>query len=126
MNKLLNKLNTLFNERKKSFTILGTVIGIVISLIVFKKTIWEDKEKAEVLTHIAKTYMKNLDYRTAVFGDSINIFHDLPEELKGDSIEFIGLEAILKNSKLKGTKAGQSSNYLLGICYYNLGLEEKK
>ena len=47
MNKLLNKLNTLFNERKKSLTVLGTVIGIVISLIVFKKTIWEDKEKAE-------------------------------------------------------------------------------
>jgi len=125
MNKLLNKLNTLFNERKKSLTVLGTVIGIVISLIVFKKTIWEDKEKAEILTHIAKTYMKNLDYKKAAFGDSVKIFHELPEEIKGDSIEFIGLKAMLENSKLKGTESGRFSNWLLGICYYNLGLEEK-
>lgn len=125
MNKLLNKLNTFFNERKKSFITLGTFIGIIISLIVFKKTIWEDKEKAEILTHIAKTYMKNLDYKTAIFGDSIKKFHDLPEEIKGDSIEFNGLKKIVENSKLKGTDAGKSSNYLLGICYYNLGLNEK-
>ena len=125
MNKLLNKLNTLFNERKKSFIAIGTAIGILISLIVFKKSIWEDNEQAEIITHIAKIYMKNSDYKTAIFGDSIKRFHDLPEEMKRDSIEFIGLKAMLEKSKLKGTKAGKSSNYLLGICYYNLGLEEK-
>ena len=124
MNKLLNKLNTLFNKRKKSFTTIGIGLGIIVSLIVFKKTIWEDQEKAEILTHIAYTYMKNADYKIAIFGDSVKRFHDLPEEIKGDSIEFSGIKSILENSKLKGTKSGRFSNYLLGICYYKLALEE--
>ena len=124
MNKLLNKLNTIINERKKSFITLGVVIGIVISLISFKKLIWEDQEKAEILNLIAVTYIENGSYQTAIFGDSIKKFHDLPEELKGDSIEFTGINGILEDSKLKGTSAAKFSKYLLGICYYNLALEE--
>ncbi len=124
MNKLLNKLNTTLNERKKSFITLAVVIGIVISLISFKKLIWEDQEKAEILNLIAFTYIENANYQTAIFGDSIKKFHDLPEELTGDSIEFSGINGILEDPKLKGTSAAKFSKYLLGISYYNLALEE--
>tara|TARA_S200000501_G_C20865626_1_gene761818 strand:- start:3821 stop:4594 length:774 start_codon:yes stop_codon:yes gene_type:complete len=125
MNKLLNKLNTLYNERKNTFISIGIIFGLVIAFIIFKKTIWEQPEKAEILSHIAHTYIKSSDYKTAIFGDSIKKFHDLPEEIKGDSIEFTGLNGILENSKLKNTEAGRFSNYLIGICYYKLALDEK-
>ena len=85
---------------------------------------WDDPIKAEILTHIAKTHMKNSNFTTALFGDTIETFYDIPEELPGDSIEFLGLKDILENSKLKNTEAGKSCNYLAGICYYNLALNE--
>ena len=125
MNKQLNKLNTIYNDRKMTFNSIGILILIVISFLVYKKLIFSEPEKAEILSHIAQTHMKNLNFETAIFGDSINRFHDLPEEIKGDSIEFTGLKNIVNNSKLKNTDAGKFSNYLLGICYYNLGLNEK-
>ena len=124
MNKLLNKLKTTFNERKNSFYFLGLLILVVICLVVLKKAVWDEPIKAEILTHIAKTHMKNSNFTTALFGDTIDTFYDIPEELPGDSIEFLGLKSILENSKLKNTEAGKSCNYLAGICYYNLALNE--
>ena len=124
MNKLLNKLNTTFNERKNSFYFLGILVFVVISLVILKKSVWNEPIKAEILTHIAKTHMKNSNYTVALFGDTIETFYDIPEELPGDSIEFLGLKNILENSKLKNTVAGKSCNYLAGICYYNLAQNE--
>ena len=61
MNKLLNKLNTLYNERKNTFISIGIIFGVIIAFIVFKKSIWEQPEKAEILSHIAQTYIKNYE-----------------------------------------------------------------
>ncbi len=119
MNKLLNKLKTLFNEKRYSFIAVTVGLSIGLGYIIFKQ-FYLDEGKAEIMLHIANTHMKNSNYELAIFGDSLNTFHDLPKELQGDSIEFLGLNELLSNPKLKGTKAGKFSNYLLGICYYNL------
>ena len=75
-------------------------------------------ETAEILLLIGENNIKQGNYNEALFGSDSVYF--LPNEIKGTSIIFSGLNDLTTDSKLKETLSAKTANYWIGVCYYKL------
>ena len=92
-------------NKKKLYTVAGTVIVIIILIFFYINNKKEKNEEAEVkLSSVIAIYDQNM-YQEAINGDQAN--------------NIMGLKDIV--DRYGSTESGETAKLLLGNCYFNLG-----
>lgn len=101
----LSKVELFFEENRKSLTIIGTALFVLVGAYFAYLNFYQLPREAEAQESVfeAQRYFEQDSLKLALNGD-------------GSSYGFIDIA-----DEYSGTKAGNLSNYYAGICYLNLG-----